>query len=60
MEKIKHGICEIHKHALDDNEKQRIHWDAIEKIWICDPCDKNVVLKAMGIINKRILKNKKK
>ena len=56
MAKQKYGICEIHKHALDDDAKQPIRWDAIEKIWICDPCNKNVVLKAMGLINKRISK----
>lgn len=56
--KLKHGICEIHKHALDDSDKREVHWDCIDKIWICDPCNGNIVLKAMGIINKRIVKTK--
>lgn len=56
--RTKNGICEIHKSVLEEKDNKKVHWDNIEKIWICEACDRNVVFKLMGIINIKISKKK--
>lgn len=58
--KWKTGICEVHHYALDDNKKRKIFYCSDCDAWMCKSCDKDIVLRMMALINRRIERGLKK
>lgn len=53
--KVKTGICEIHKFALEEDKRCLVRWDVISNMWMCKNCEKNVVLQAMAATGRKQL-----
>ena len=58
--KWKAGVCEVHWYALGDNNKRKIFFCGDCKAWLCKSCDKDVVLRMMAMVNRKIERTFKK
>lgn len=58
--KWKTGICEVHYYALDDKKKRRVFYCPDCDAWMYKSCNKDVVLRMMALINRKIERGLKK
>lgn len=51
--KVKKGVCDIHRYALEENRICSVRWDLISQMWICKNCERDVVLQAMAATGRK-------
>lgn len=57
--KWRKGVCEVEKLIDKDNKNKRTFYCGECKIWMCVPCSKNILKRAMAMILRDINKKVK-